>query len=128
MDATAPVLPPVPCAAASEARATTPTSKTTRSQKGKFSETMLVTPERRLIAATTNCVSFSFEREYTFPVILHVWAKPGAVHDTAINTTATMRTQLNQYVFTGEPSIATRRMMMIYHPTRTRQAECGALF
>jgi hypothetical protein len=44
MDATAPVLPPVPWAEASEASATTPASKTKRSQRGTFSEAMLVTP------------------------------------------------------------------------------------
>jgi hypothetical protein len=44
MDAMAPVPPDVPWAAASDARATTPASKTKRSQSGKFSEAMLITP------------------------------------------------------------------------------------
>jgi hypothetical protein len=33
------------------------------------------------------------------------WAKPGAVHDTAIAATAAMRAQSNQSVFMGETSM-----------------------
>jgi hypothetical protein len=33
------------------------------------------------------------------------WAKPGAVHDTAIDATAATRTQFNQNVFMGETSM-----------------------
>src|SRR5882672_1338037 len=79
---------------APDTRPTMPTSRTKRSQSGKFSETMFVTPN-----APTDCrrcvrlaffvvsfhghalswsfgVSFSFEREYALPIVLHACESP----------------------------------------------------
>src|SRR5271168_1455642 len=39
------------------------------------------------------------------------WAKPGAVHDTAITATAAMRAQFSQRVFMGETSMRSRWML-----------------